>query len=344
MAFDTAFNRSNADDREARELPEEVVSQIIDDAEQTSVALQLGNVRRMNAYQTRFRLLNSVPEAYWINGTAATDKPAVGPGSAYADGTQQAKDFSLKQTTAFGWDNAYLTPDEIAVMVVMPDNWRDDSDIVWEEIRTKLRTAFAKKIDNAIFYGRGGVPASFGDGIVFDTVAAGNVVTAEESATPGENDLVDDFAELGQHVELRGYELNGYIVGPAEKWTLRRMRDGNGLGLLSPLTAGGDPGLFGVALEEVRNGIWDRDAAIALAGDFQQLHIGIRQDMTFAMSNTAVIRDQAGNVLYSAFQQDGEVLRAVMRLGYVVTDPYKHLTGEREYPFSVLREAASADS
>jgi hypothetical protein len=101
MAINTSssFNRSNAQDRSARELPEELVKDIIADAEQQSAFLQLANVRRMQAYQTKYRLLNSLPDAYWINGTtAAGDAPL---GSTNNDDTNQAaKDSGLKQTTS----------------------------------------------------------------------------------------------------------------------------------------------------------------------------------------------------------------------------------------------------
>lgn len=341
--IDARFDRSDADNRTAREIPEEVVNQIIQDAEQTSAVLKLANVRRMAAYQTRYRLLDSFPEAYWINGTAATDKPS---SVSAADGTQAAKDSSLKQTTSFSWTNAYLTPDEIAVMAVMPDGWRDDSDVAWEEIRTALRTAFAKKIDNAVLYGRGGVPANFGNGVVFDAVAAGNIVT-EPNTYPGANgavDLADAYALLFQELAERGYEPNGAQVGAGEVWRLRRLRDGNSQPVYQDLSGQNRSELYGKQLEPVTNGVWDRDAAVALAGDFSQLHVGIRQDMTFALSNTAVIHDLDGTVAYNAWQQDGEVIRVVMRLGYVVTDPLKHLTGAREFPFTVLREENSASA
>ena len=207
------FDRSDADNRTAREVPEEVVQDIIKDAEQTSAVLQLANVRRMAAYQTRLRLQNSFPDAYWINGTAATDKPSTVSAS---DSTQAAKDSSLKQTTSFSWDNAYLTPDELAVLCVMPDNWQADSDIAWEELRSALRTAFAKSIDNAILYGRtavGSLPASFGDGVVFDAVTAGNVVLEGAGV-----DLADDYAALFQELAERGYDPSGALVGAGEVW------------------------------------------------------------------------------------------------------------------------------
>lgn len=336
----SSMNRNGSADRLAREIPEVVVNGIIDDVEKTSVALQLGNVHRMAAGQERYRLVNSYPKAYWINGTAAEDKPSVGPGSGFADGTRQAKDFGLKQTTSYGFENLILTPDEIAVMVIMPDNWRDDSDLAWDEIRSKVRGAFAEAVDAAVLYGQatvGTLPASFGPGVITSTIAKGKFVN---SAIGG--DLADDYAAVAQALAERGYTPDGYTVGVSEQWNLRRLRDTTGQPLLAPLTQGGDLGLYGLPLRAVDNGIWDVSKARALVGDFANLHIGVRQDMQFTMSNTAMLNSQAGVVQYNAFQQDGEVLRVCMRLGYLVTDPIRNLTGLREWPFQALTVSAPA--
>src|SRR5688572_32888087 len=130
--YNSGMSRANSDSRTALEIPEKVVGGIIEDAVATSVALQLGEVHRMSSFQERLRLENSRPVAYWINGTtSAGDAPH---GSANNDDTDQpSKDSGLKQTTSFEYDNLYLCPDEIAVMVRMPDAWRDDSVLAWED-------------------------------------------------------------------------------------------------------------------------------------------------------------------------------------------------------------------
>lgn len=309
-------------DREARELPTELVNEIIKDAEQSSVALQLGNVIRMRSFETKYRLQNSFPGAFWQTGT----DDVLG---ASGDGSQLAKDSAFKKTTKMSWTSQYLRPDELAVLVVLPDNWRDDSDITWGEIRTALRTAFAKAIDRAIFFGisdYGSLPSTFGNGIVPDTIEAGNFVVEGESG----NDLYDDYAAIAQLLDEGGYSTNGFVTGAGETWRLKRERDDNNRPLwdaVQLLVPGG--------VNEVRNGTWERDMVKAIAGDFEHLHIGIRQDMTVSLSTDSPIFDPAdGSLIYAPFQQDGAVLRAVMRLGYTVTAPLKHLGGD--YPFAAL--------
>jgi HK97 family phage major capsid protein len=336
-SFGDSMNRSNAANRTALEVPERVIGDIIKDAENTSVALQVGNVHRMSTFQERLRLQNSKPAARWINGTTdAGDAPL---GSSNNDDTNQAaKDSGLKQTTSYAYDSLYLRPDELAVLVVMPDAWRDDAALAWEQIRQDLRGAFAEAIDAAVFFGASTtphpLPSTFGAGIVPSTIAAGNTVdlAAHLAANPTDGtraDRADAYAATAAMIDSKGYRTTNFLVAPGETWNLRRQRDENGAIL-------GADGMFGISVNEVRNGTWDANEAIALTGDFSNLHIGIRQDLTFSLSNSAVITDSAGNVVYNAYQQDGEVLRAVMRLGYVVTNPLKNLTGQREHPFAAL--------
>lgn len=331
MAYTDKFDRSDTNTRTARQIPEAVVPGIIQDAQETSAVLSVANVHTMRAFQERYRLTNSFPGAFWITGE---DDVLGGSG----DGSQTAKDSAFKQTTSFQWTNKYLTPEELAVMATMPDNWRQDSDVTWEEIRAAIRTAAAKQIDRAILFGDsayGPLPSSFGDGVVAEALAAGNFTVV------GTNfDRADDYAAVGEALAETGYDLNGFLTRNAEMWKIRRLRDGDDRPLVGDITSGGKPNLYGVPLTEVSNGAWDQGEATAIAGDWTHLHVGIRKDMTFDMSNEAPLFNPAtGALIYAPFQQDGEVMRFFMRLGYVITDPLKNLTGAREFPFHVLLPA-----
>lgn len=331
MAFDTKVDRSNADSRTARQIPESVASEIIKETVESSVAMQLGRTFRMPAYQHRIRVLRAFADAYWL-----------GSGS----DTQAVKDSTRKQTTSVLWDNVYLTTDELAVLVVVPDAWMDDSDIAWEEIRQELRRAFAKKIDQAVFFGAGSPPTSFGPagGIYRAAVTAGNHIESTDytDGTPYV-DLADAIAGLAELMAEEGFDPDSAVTGPAFKWRLARLRDENNVPLLDRDFAGPTgQGLYGLNLGEVKNGAWDAAAAELILGDFSQLVIGVRQDITFAVSDSATIFNSSVADSYSAFQQDGKVLRATMRVGYVVPDPIKVLGGT--YPFAAIKKTAGADS
>lgn len=306
--------------RTARERVEKVHAEVIKEAVETSVALQVGRVAPMTQYQERIKVLSAFAGAYWLNGA-----------------NQAEKDSAKKQTTKIEWDNVYLTPEEIAVMVAVPDAWMADSDIAWEEIKDELKRAFAKAIDLAIFFGVsefGALPATFGNGIVPDAIAAGNVIAVGSQPAPND-DLYGTVLALGKLLASQGYNTTGFLADPVFSWTMQEQRDGYGRPLYQPSLTDDLPGkVLGRTYREVINGAWDSDEALLVGGEWDKLRIGVRQDMTFDLFDQGVITDADGAVIYNTMQQDGKVLRAVMRLGYATPNPLKVLGGE--FPFGVI--------
>lgn len=317
MAFNDVVTRTGTS-RTAREIPETVANEIIVDAVRGSAALQMGHTFRMAAYQHRIPVLKSFAGAFWQTGAS-----------------QDLRDSAKKNTTAVTWDNVYITPEELAILVPIPDAWMADSNIAWDEIRREVSRAFAKAIDKAILFGTsefGSLPTSYpAGGIVGRAIANANWTSVGQSTV----DLADDIAMLAQELTKEGYDLDGFVTEPAFTWRLRRLRDTTRGPIFEPSLQAGQPGsLYGQPLAEVKNGAWDPVKASLIAGNWDMLRIGIRQDMTFDLFDQGVIQDGTGAVVYNAMQQDGKILRAVMRLGYAVPNPVKALGGV--YPFYIL--------
>lgn len=328
-----------------REMPPEIASEILDDVITSSAALQLGAVTRMTRREKVFNLTETLPEAYWMKGTAATDKPAFGPGSTQPDGSREAKDLALKQTTSMTWSQKKMEAEEMAVMVPLPDTWKADSDVDFEEIKPYIVEAMAKKLDAAIFWGDD-IPNSWVangfNGILIDALARGNSVNATDAAYV---DLADAIAALSETMAEDGYDPTGFVTYPGFKWKLVRLRDANGAPIYTQLpNSPQGQGIYGQSLLEIRNGTWNthKDDALLIAGQWDTLKIGIRQDIEWAVSDSAVITNQAGAVILNTFQQDTKLLRATFRVAANVINPLKRLGGE--YPFSVLRPDADMSS
>lgn len=335
-SFDDLMGREPSDNRTAREKRETVVSEIIKDVEKESFALRLGQVKKSDTLKTRFRVQNSVPQPKWINGTtSAGDAPL---GSTNDDpASRVSKDSGLKQTAKMDWSFLEFESEELAVLVPMPDAWRDDSDIAWSEIREALKTEFARAIDAAILWGESltshPLPSTFGNGVVPDTFLAGHIVTEDEGV-----DLADSYAAAMQAFEQRSFRATAGLVDLAETWRLTRLRSAGPekLPIYTPPTSEGPGSIYGRRLLESDNGTFHPEIATAVFGDWSMLKIGVRQDITFKMFDQGVITDADGVVTYNAMEQDGEILRACMRIGYRVVDPFKHQTGQREWPFGLL--------
>ncbi len=312
---------------DARELPEVVAREVIQDVVTSSVALSLANVSRMSARQERLTLMESFPEAYWMTGT--TDYSVTG--GTNASGSQRAKDSQPKRTTTMTWNSRSLSAEELAVLVAIPDNYVDDTGApLFSEVRPRISEAMAKKIDAAVLYGS---DSPFSEpGIIENIMNYGNLVLLGTT-----DDLAADVAYLGQQASEEGVDFSSFLTGPGFKWRLPGLRSADGFPIYSPPAAGNPGTLYGLPINEVRNGEWDNELALLVAGEWDKVRIGIRQDVTFSLSDSATIFDPAtGRVTYSAFQQDGKVLRAVMRLAYVVVNPVRHLGNV--YPFWALQD------
>lgn len=342
-------NSAYAVGNRVRELPPEVASGILDDVITSSAALQLGSVTRMARREKVFTLVETLPDAYWIKGTAATDKPSFGAGAGQTDSSRAAKDLSLKQTTAMTWKQAKMEAEEMAVMVPLPDTWAADSDIDFEEIKPYLVEAMSKKLDNAILFGAE-LPTSWSangfNGVLPGALGAGNSLDASNIGTSAGQvrDLADAIAALAENMANVGYEPTGFVTYPGFRWKLVRLRDTNGSPIYTSLDGPIKQGIFGLPLAEVSNGTWNTHKADAhlITGDWSTLKIGIRQDIEFAVSDSAVITDQSGAIVLNTFQQDTKVLRATFRVAATVINPLKRLGGN--YPFYALRPDANFSS
>lgn len=315
-----------------RELPENVAREVIKDVEQVSAVLQLANVSRMSTRQERLTLLDSFPNAYWLNGTV--DYPTLS--GTNASGSQRAKDSQPKQTTTVTWNSKTLAAEELAVLVPIPDSFVDDTGApLFDEIRPMVATAFAKAIDNAILWG---VSSPFlQDGILEGAISNGNIWYKGSTPAPA-NDLAGDIASMAFEAVQDGITVNKFVSGPGFDWRLANLRTTTGEPIYQQPTETSPGRIYGRPNVEVTNGTWRDSLALLGTGDWQYARVGIRQDITFSLSDSGTIYDPATQkVVYSAFQQDGKILRAVMRLAYTVVQPLRHLTNAKTYPFWILQ-------
>jgi HK97 family phage major capsid protein len=330
MAYNDVVTRSGTS-QVAREIPETVANEILADTYEGSAVLRLGQIKRMPARQHRIPVLKTFADAFWIDGVS-----------------QAAKDIKRKQTTNLTWDNVYLTADELAVLVVVPDAWLDDSTIGWGEIRKEVSRAFAKKIDQAVFFGDGTPPAGFSGpvgGLVGGAVSAGNFVTLGTTLSGSYNDVGLDLAAVAEDLAKDGYDTTGWAARKGFRWRLTKVRDTTGQPVYNSTLNGPDgpnstSALYNEPYYEVGNGAWDDTEAFAIAGEWDNLVVGVRQDMSFQVFDSGVISDDSGVVVYNAMQQDGKILRAVMRVGYAVPTPVKALGGT--FPFGILRPVGAS--
>ena len=294
------ITRTDVDSLIETQVANEIFEGVIKDSKALSMFRRLPN---MTSDKTKLRVLDSLPVAYFVDESTNNGR---------------------KNTTKMAWDKKFINAAELAVIVPIKENVLNDSSIdIWAEVRPRIVEAFAKKIDNAIFFGVDR-PSDWRGGLVPSVISAG----AEVDET---GHLYSDINDVMTKVEESGYEVNGILGGVGLKGKFRMMTDTTG----QPLNT---TEIGSVRREFMDNGVWDRSESTLIAGDFSQAVYAIRQDVTYKILDQAVIQDTDGSILYNLAQDDMVALRVVMRLGWEIPNPVNALneTGAR-FPFASLK-------
>jgi HK97 family phage major capsid protein len=297
------ISRTDVDSLIEVQVANEIFEGVIKDSKALSMFRRLPN---MTSDKTKLRVLDSLPVAYFVDETTNNGR---------------------KNTTKMAWDKKYINAAELAVIVPIKENVLNDSSIdIWAEVRPRIVEAFAKKIDNAMFFGVD-KPSDWRAGLVPSVISAG----AEVNET--QNGLYSDINDAMVKVEESGYNVNGILGGVGLKGKFRMMLDTTG----QPLNT---TEIGSVRREFMDNGVWDKTKSTLLVGDFSQAVYSIRQDVTYKVLDQAIIQDTDGSILYNLAQDDMVALRVVMRLGWEIPNPVNALNEtDARFPFASLKPA-----
>ena len=301
----TGITRSDVDAVIETQVAEEIFQGVTKESKALSMFRRLPN---MSSDKTKLRVLDSLPIAYFVDETTNNGR---------------------KNITKQAWANKYINAAELAVIVPIKENLLNDADIdIWAQIRPRIVEAFAKKIDNAMFFGVD-KPTDWRKGLVPSIVDAG----AEVNET---GRLYSDINDVMTKVEESGYNVNGILGGVGLKGKFRMMTDTTG----QPLNT---TEIGSVARYFMDNGVWDKNTSTLVAGDFSQAVYAIRQDVTYKVLTEAVIQDPSdGSILYNLAQDDMVALRVTMRLGWEIPNPVNALNEtSARFPFASLKPSES---
>lgn len=296
-------------------IREQIVQSIFQDAPKNSVFMSLAKkLPNMTSNQTRMRVIDMLPEAYWVNG-----------------------DTGMKQTTKQAWDNVFITAGELAVIVPISEAVLSDAEFdIFGEITPRINEAIGAKVDQAVIFGINR-PAEWDADIITRARQAGNNVAVAQNKdiydlTLGEGGVFDQ-------VEQSGYAVNGIIAALGMKAKLRGLRDNNGQPVFKNDMQGATRyALDGEPMYFPENGSFDQSVAQIVAGDFSKAVFSIRQDITVKILDQGVIQDPVSKqIVYNLAQQDMVALRVVFRMGWALPNPATRLDSDRTgCPFAYL--------
>ena len=309
-----------------RIMPTQVWNQIVQEAKESSVVLANATHVRMTAKRGRQTLLSSIPDAYWLT-----------TGDSEEDPDSKLKPVSEMPT----WTEQYITAEELACIVPIPDSIIDDAGIpLWDTIRPMLVESIGLLIDKAVLFGTN-KPSTWPTAIIPAAIAAGNYVVNGTGA-----DMGVEIAQLGQRLAKQKFRIGKFISEPGLQWELIGLRSPNeNLPIYTQIAGSPNGGIYGRPLNECDNGAWDASVARLAAIDWSKQFIGIRQDVTFKMFSEGVITDSSGKVVLNLMQQDTKALRVVMRVGFQTSFPLvTRMTGSNtRYPAAVITPAPAED-
>lgn len=303
-------------------------SEIWQSAPTFSAALRTFRTVNMGKKMVRYPVLAALPNAAFVTGEDPDDNT------------------SRKPVTTQGWEDRNLVAEEIAGIVLIPENVIDDAEPefdLWAEIRPRIVEAVGVTLDAAVFFGVG-TPASWTTegalGIVPQAVAAGNVYVEGTSGV----DIAEDINQTLALVEDDGYDATDAYARRRLRAQVRGLRDDNGQPIIQRPTEGSNvPSLYGADLNWVNNGSWvDADAKL-IVGDPSYAILGLRQDITYKfLDQASVTVTIAGTpTLISLAERDLVGLRFKMRVAFQTAQSPTKDGGDDAFPFAVLQPEPS---
>lgn len=301
-------------------IREQVVSTIFQDAPKQSVFMSLARkLPNMTSNQTRMRVLDFLPTAYWVDG-----------------------DTGMKQTSRQAWDNVFINAAELAVIVPIPEAVLDDAEFdIFGEITPRVNEAIGQRVDSAIIFGANR-PSNWQNDIITLARQAGNNVAVGSS--PDYYNLLLGEGGVISKVEEDGYMATGALAAMSMRAKLRGIRATDGsLIFKSDMQGSTNYALDGVPMYFPQNGAYDNTIAQLIVGDFKQAVYSIRQDVTVKILDQGVIQDPVTKeIQYNLAQQDMVALRIVFRMGWALPNPATRMDEDRVgCPFAYLEPATA---
>lgn len=313
--FETDVNIIDRSGAEAL-IPIQESNEIIQGTIAQSAVLSRGRkLANMTSKQYKMPVLDMLPIAYFVNG-----------------------DNGQKKTAKQEWDKKFITAEEIAVIVPIPEAVLDDSEYdIWSEVKPRVTEAFGKVIDGAVLFGEN-KPSTWREDVVATATKASAVVTLGASDSLYDKIMAEDGVIA--KVEGSGYFVNGHMADISMRAKLRGLKNANGDPLFKQDLQGTTQyALDGSPMNFPNNGAFDKSKALMISGDFSQLVYSIRQDITFKLFTEGVIQNTDGTIAYNLMQNDMIALRAVMRLGWEIPNPINALAKDttKRCPFAILK-------
>lgn len=271
-------------------VPNEQAAEIIKKVARGSSVMRLSKLENMTSEAKKFPVMTSGAGAYWV-----------GEGERI-------------KTSGATWIFPEVKAKKLAVIIPVTKEKLEDTTIdVFTELQDSIAEAFYQAFDKA---------AIFGQNSPFATSILGGIDSVGAEVTDNASVNLDlSASDVMAKVEDAGYEVDGWAASIGLKNRLRKLRDSSG----APIYIDGtdQTELYNQPIEFVRNGAWDKDKALAIAGEWKYSIVGVRDGISYEILKEATLQgtlDADGKPL-SLAEQDMVAIKATMRIGYLCVKP-----------------------
>lgn len=271
-------------------VPSEQAAEIIKKVARGSSVMRLSKLENMTSETKKFPVMTSGAGAYWV-----------GEGERI-------------KTSGATWIFPEVKAKKLAVIIPVTKEKLEDTTIdVFTELQDSIAEAFYQAFDKA---------AIFGQNSPFATSILGGIDSVGAEVTDNASVNLDlSASDVMAKVEDAGYEVDGWAASIGLKNRLRKLRDSSG----APIYIDGtdQTELYNQPIEFVRNGAWDKEKALAIAGEWKYSIVGVRDGISYEILKEATLQgtlDADGKPL-SLAEQDMVAIKATMRIGYLCVKP-----------------------
>ena len=271
-------------------VPSEQAAEIIKKVARGSSVMRLSKLENMTSETKKFPVMTSGAGAYWV-----------GEGNRI-------------QTSGATWIFPEVKAKKLAVIIPVTKEKLEDTTIdVFTELQDSIAEAFYQAFDKAAIFGK---DSPFATSILGSIDSVGAEVVDSSSVN-----LDLSASDVMAKVEDAGYEVDGWAASIGLKNRLRKLRDSSG----APIYVDGadQTELYNQPIEFVRNGAWDKEKALAIAGEWKYSIVGVRDGISYEILKEATLQgtlDADGKPL-SLAEQDMVAIKATMRIGYLCVKP-----------------------
>ena len=297
--------------------------EILAQAAQRSMAMSTFRIIPVSSNTLRVSMVDAFPQAQWLVPGVAPDDDV---------------DVAIKPQTTMAWTQGDILVEEAAAIAIIPENVLDDSSgeiDLMQQVEERVAESVAVLIDQTFFFGTapvGPVPASFPVGGL-----VGRAKAHAHEYVWGTEDVDEDIAAAWSNtmelVEDDNFDVSQSYAARSIRGQLRNMRDANGNPLYVTNLAGGGPtdAMYGVPINYMTNGTWDKTKSLALMGDPNYAVIAMRQRLTAKPLDQATLTG-FGNLA----ERDAVALRVKTRLGFGILVPKGLGQSADPFPFATL--------